>query len=169
MAVPFAQTTRSLKADRGIAALVLVGVLSLLLAAWLIWAFTAQFSIYAVGETAPIRLGNIISATFSDEAGKDLKSGQQAVIFLDAPPLTERVVISAQVIRIEKIANGVLAEVAPDLRQMEASPISREILDAFRTPVSGHVEVETEKISPATLLLRSSGINADTATLVSRP
>ena len=169
MAVPFAQTIRSLSADRGIAALVLVALLSLLLAVWLIWAFAARFAVYATSETAPIRLDNTVTATFSTDAGKHLKKGQAALIYLDAPPLSEQVVLPAQVISVASLSDGVHVEVAADFRQIEAGPVNSEILAAFTKPVSGHLAVEIETLSPATLLLRSAGINTDTAPLVSRP
>ena len=169
MAVPFAQTTRSLSADRGIVSLVLLTLLSLLLAGWLVWAFTARFSVNAVSETTEIRLDDTITTTFTTDAAKSLKVGQKALVYLDAPPLSEPVVISAQVIDIEGVADGTQVEVAPDLRQFEADPVNPEILAAFSQPVSGHVEVETETLSPALLVLRSAGLTADTAPLVSRP
>lgn len=169
MAVPFAQTIRSLNADRGIAALVLVALLSLLLAVWLIWAFSARFSVYANSETAPIRLDDIITTTFSADAAKDLKKGQAALIYLDSPPLSEQFILQGQVISIASGSDGVEVQVAPDLRQLETGPINSEILAAFSTSVPGHVAVEVEMLSPATLLLRSAGINADTAPLVSLP
>lgn len=169
MAVPFAQTIRSLSADRGIASLVLVTLLSLLLALWLIWAFSAQFSVYATSETAPIRLDNTITATFSADAGKHLKKGQPALLYLDAPPLSEQVILQAQVISVARLSDGVQVQVAPDFRQIEAGPANNEILAAFTNPVPGHVSVEVESLSPAALILRSAGINADTAPLVSLP
>ena len=169
MAVPFAQTTRSLNADRGIAALVLLALLSLLLSVWLVWAFTARFSVYAVSETTQIRLDDTITTTFTTDAAKGLRVGQKALIYLDAPPLSEPVVLPAQVIDVEGVASGAQVKVAPDFRQIEAAPVNAEILAAFSQPVSGRVEVETETLSPALLVLRSAGLNADTAPLVSRP
>ena len=169
MAVPFAQPTRSLNADRGITTLIWVALLSLLLTIWLIWAFSAQFSVSVSSEPAPIRLDDSVSAFFSSNAGKQLKIGQKALIYLDAPPLSEPVVLPAQVIAVDRASDGFQVQVAPDFRQIEGAPVNSEILAAFSTPVSGHVAVEVESISPALLLLRSAGINADTAPLVSRP
>lgn len=169
MAVPFAQTTRSLKADRGIARLVVLGLLSLLLAGWLIWAFTAQFFVYTSSESMSILLENSFSAIFVGEMGEELQNGQQALIYLDAPPLSEPVVLPAQIFGVERVAGGVEAQVAPDFRQIEQGPVSDEIMSVFSTPVSGHVAVAVEKLSPATLILRSIGINADTASLISTP
>lgn len=169
MAVPFAQTTRSLNADRGIASLVLLALLTLLLAGWLIWAFTVRFAVYAVSETSGIRLDNTITTTFTADAAKPLKVGQKALVYLDAPPLSEPVIIPAQVINIEGAADGTRVEVAPDLRQFEADAVNPEILAAFSQPVSGHVEVEAETLSPALLVLRSAGLTANTAPLISRP
>lgn len=170
MAVPFAQTTRSLSADRGIVSLVLLALLSLLLAGWLVWAFTARFSVNAVSETTQIRLDDTITTIFTTDAAKGVRVGQKALVYLDAPPLSEPVVIPAQVIDIEGVADGTQVEVAPDLRQFEeADTVNPEILAAFSQPVSGHVEVETETLSPALLVLRSAGLTVDTAPLVSRP
>lgn len=169
MAVPFAQTIRSLNADRGIAALALVALLSLLLAVWLIWAFSARFSIYANSETGPIRLDDVITTTFSVDAAKELKQGQAALIYLDSPPLSEQLILQGQVVGIDNGTENAQVRIAPDLRPLERGRLSDEILAAFSTPVPGHVAVETEMLSPATLLLRSAGINADTAPLVSRP
>lgn len=169
MAVPFAQTIRSLNADRGVAALVLVALLSLLLAVWLIWAFTASFSVYANSETAPIRLDDIITATFSADGAKELKKGQAALIYLDSPPLSEQLILQGQVTSIASGSDGVEVRVALDLRQLKTGPLNSEILAAFSTSVPGHVAVEVESLSPVTLFLRSTGINADTAPLVSRP
>jgi len=169
MAVPFAQTSRSLKADRGIASLVFLATVSLLLIVWLVWAFTANFSVYAVSDTTQIRLDDTITVLFSADAGQELRNGQKALVYLDAPPLTEPFILPGQVIGLESAPNGVRAKIAPDLRQIEAGPMYAEILNAFSQSVSGHIEVETETLSPASLVLRSAGLNADTAPLVSNP
>ncbi len=169
MAVPFAQTTRSLNADRGIAALILLALFSLLLTSWLIWAFTARFSVYAVSETRQILLDDTVTTTFTTDAAKGLRVGQKALIYLDAPPLSEPIVLPAQVIDVQAVGGGAKVQVVPDFRQIEAAPMNAEILAAFSQPVAGRVEVEAETLSPAVLVLRSAGLNADTAPLVSRP
>ncbi len=169
MAAPFAQTSRSLTADRGIAAVVILAVAGLLLAAWLTWTFTARFSVYVVSQQGPIRLDNLISVTFDAVEQDKLSEGQPARIFLNAPPLSEPVTLSAKVIRVTEGQDGVRVDVAPDFSQFDNATISPEILAAFEEPVDGHVEVEVESISPATLVLRTSGLNAETAPLVSRP
>ncbi len=74
----------------------------------------------------------------------------------------------------QALAAGAAALRASEVTQLlvagiEAAPVNAEILAAFSQPVSGRVEVETEMISPALLVLRSAGLNADTAPLVSRP
>lgn len=167
MAVPFSQTVRSLKADRGVAALLLVAIFSLMLAIWLVWAFTARFPVYAASATAPLLLDDTITATFSADAAKGLRNGQKALVYLDAPPLSEPVVLAATVIGVTGTSGGAQVEVAPDFRPLEAGTISSEILAAFSQPVSGHIEVEMEMLSPALLVLRSAGLNTDSAPLVS--
>jgi len=165
MAVPFAQTTRSLSADRGMAMLTLLGLLSLLLLVWLVWAFTSRFSVYAVSETTPIRLDDTIAATFPGGTAEQLRIGQKALVYLDAPPLSETVIVPAHVIDVVDSSSGVLVELAPDFRQIESGPVSSEVLAAFSMPVSGHVEIEVERLSPALLILRSAGLHTDTARL----
>jgi len=167
MAVPFAQTTRSLAADRGIASLVLLTVVSSLLVFWLVWAFSVHFSIYAVSEERGILLDNTITIHFSADAGEGIQRGQNAFVYLDGPPLSEPLVLAAEVISVEAVADGVEVEVAPDFRQIEAAPVDAGIMAAFSQPVPGYVRIETETISPASLVLRSAGLNADTAPLVS--
>lgn len=165
--MPFAQTTRSLDADTGTVTLIGVAVFGLLLALILLWAFAARFMVYATSEPTKILLGETIVAHFPTEEGERLQVGQPALIYLDESTVSGVQTLQGQVFDVMATANGVEAEVVPDIEWIDDNDPA--ILDLFYTPVSGHVDVQVEAISPATLLLRTTGLLADTPPLISTP
>jgi hypothetical protein len=164
--VPFTQTTRSLEADRGIFTLVGLSIFALLLMGWLIWAFTAQFSIYAVSEPTTLRLGAPFQARFPVLDPETVARAQVARLILEGQdgPLGT---LPALVLDVEPRGTGAIVQILPDLDGLSPETIDPNLLVAFSQNVTGRVEIETERLSPALLFLRTSGLFADTAFLTS--
>lgn len=169
MAAPFAQTTRSLEADRSYGKTAALAAFSLLLAAWLVWAFAARVPARLTSETDQIQLGEIITVTFGSEATGQLTTGQAALVILDRPPLAETLVVPARVIDAQPAGEKVQVRLLPDFSRLEEGPVSDEIVAAFTQPTAGRVVVEVERVSPASLALRAAGLTADTAPIVVNP
>lgn len=166
MAAPFSQTIRSLKADQSYGKSVTLALFSLLLAGWLVWAFAARIPSRLTSETDQIQLAEVITTIFGKEAAAHLTPGLSALVILDAPPLTEPLVLPAQVLDVYSVEDKTEVQIVPDFSLLEADTASPEILAAFSQPTSGRVEVEIERVSPAFLVLRAAGLTAETAPVV---
>ena len=128
-------------------------------------------------------MSEIIAVTFGSEAAGQLTTGQDALVILDAPPLTEALIVPAQVIDTQPVGEKVLVRLLPDFSRLEAGPVSDEIMAAFTQPMAGRVVaaqqqqqegagwvvVEVKRVSPASLALRAAGLTADTAPIVVNP
>lgn len=166
MAAPFAQTIRSLDADRSYGQIIVLAAFALLLTLWLVWVFAARIPARLTSTTNQIRLDATVTVTFSGEGVDKVQPGQPALVYLDAPPLAASVVLPARVVDVA--LNGATARVTvmPDFSGLEVDDVPEDVLAAFARPTPGRVEVEVERVSPATLVLRASGLNVDSGPVI---
>ncbi|NIV31020.1 MAG: hypothetical protein GWN58_16470 [Anaerolineae bacterium] len=158
MATPFSRSTRSLEADGfqgGLLALLLSGVL---LVAWLVWFFGAQITIYEVSQTAHLVQPDRLVAEFPVSALGRIQPTQPARLRLDSFPWTQHGTVVATVRNVSRQAGEnnqirVELEVHPNTAAM-----------SLQRGLSGVVEIEVDRVSPALLVLRTAGLRLATVT-----
>ena len=145
MATPFSRTLRSLYADnfRGTSWLALLGLLALAL--WFSWFFLAQIDLYETSQSATIGTPNKITALFPLSTTGHIRPGQTAQVQLDGLPGN----IPARVAQADQTLQGL--QVSLDLQPIPGSPVQ------LQPGLKGTVKIETEKASPAALVLRAIG------------
>ncbi|MDX1607438.1 MAG: hypothetical protein R3202_14700 [Candidatus Competibacterales bacterium] len=149
MAVGFSRTTRSLEADsyrRWLLGLV-VGMLLLLL--WGLWFFRAEIRFHATSDAAVVLDDGALRAEFPAGSGAPLRPGQVARF------LPEGVSVP-----------GPVRVIVTDVHEPPGSgPLQVDLVIAARRDpglllapgTTGRVRIETERLSPAQLVLRLSG------------
>jgi hypothetical protein len=115
--------------------------------ALIVWFFLAKVTLYEVSNSLELNPEGNILATFPKEARARLRPGMPAIVRLsqgaDQPTLTLPAVVWDLPREGEQVAIMVLSEGLP--------------LDAQQAELSGQVDVEVEYITPAELVLRTSG------------
>lgn len=126
---------------------------------WLLWFFFATITLFETGKIDEISPVGVVRSQFSAEAAERVRVGQPAWVNLDDDALG---LISAIVIHRHKLANG-MVEVEAQI--LDESFFAAEMIpptsDEDEKVLSGQFQIEVEQISPARLLLRSSGQFAD--------
>lgn len=156
MANSFHRVQRSLGADRGIGSVVVLSTGFVLLGAWLTWAFCARLPRYESSDSArleftPSATQPQVIAEFQPAALGKLRLGESAVLRFQGFSPEQYGVMSARVTRVaDEIRNGQI-----EVELAVNSPVRGPI--PLRNGLPGWVEVEVERISPATLILRSAG------------
>lgn len=139
---PFSRTTRSLHSDSFGPSLMMLVLALILLLAWNVWFFFAQVSLTEISQSAQVIKVNIVEAKFPPEQLAHMRRGQAAFIYLEG-----------QAAPIEANVSDVWEEeVQLLLKDDEMLTIGY---------LNGHVEVEVESVSPATLVLRAAGLLPD--------
>ena len=154
MAIPFPRSTRSLAADGFRYTLLGLAIAILLLIAWGGWFFGATVTLYESSEQARLNLidGEIIQVEFSKEQLANIKRGQRARFFPDGETIALTAVVT-DVYQPQQNSN----------QSSALGQVSLILIDERRIPISldhntqGRVEIETEHLVPAQLLLRSAG------------
>ncbi len=168
MAIPFAQSMRSLHADRGTPSLAGLGIAIVLLAAWSAWFFWAPITRYETGTIVrTTRDGNVV-AEFPAQALGAIAQGQTAYIRLHDTLASQVGAIPALVSRITDPTSTPLNNDAFQASLfVQWDPVSAAI--SVHELVGGAVEVEVESVSPATLVARASGQFVDTSSVSFSP
>lgn len=145
MATPFSRTLRSLHADnfKGASWLAFLGLLALIL--WFGWFFLAQVDLYETSQSATIMPDNKITAVFPLSTTGHIQPGQPAQVQLEG--MTS--FIPARVTQASQTSQGL--QVTLDLHPAPGSAIQPQ------PGMRGSVKIETEKASPAALVLRAIG------------
>ena len=121
------------------------------LATWAAWFFLAQMTLYETGQIVSVTRDGAIVADFPLEALPRLRRGQPAFLF---PQDTQGV------------STGPLAAVVTDVSsqtdedRVEVALYPRTNMAALAIPqdrMTGQVEIEVEHVSPAVLMMRTSG------------
>lgn len=151
MSITFSHSTRALQADAGHRALTIVLVTLLLLGLWSVWFGLARVPVYETTVTAQLVNANRARALFPINAMSRIRPGQPAQLRLDDYPPTQYGYILATVASIRN-------RLQDDQVQVELTllPASSGLLPR-RPGLTGAAQVEVERISPFTLILRAAG------------
>lgn len=150
MSIPFMQSLQSLRADHGRFALGGIGLALVLLLLWGGWFFTPSLAVYTNGNLIRLTRSGDLVATFPAQAYAQLRPGQAARIY-PAQSSATALTLPATVLEVELNGKG-------DAVEVRLYPESTLDLDAlFANGVTGAATVETETISPAVLLMRTTG------------
>jgi len=156
MPTPFANTLRSLDADHFGASLIGLGVALVLLIAWGSWFFLAQITSYEVSASAAVARDGFVIADFPAAKRERIRRGQAAWLYPVSEGAKQTVSVPAVVIDIIESASAEPARVKLfpvfDRDPSEILPEGRKV----------RVEIEVGSVSPAALVLRTSGLTVDT-------
>lgn len=163
MAPPFSRSLRSLRTDSSRMSLVGLALAMLLVAGWTWWFFLARITLYEASQGARMRATTIMEASFPRELQGRIRREQAAYVTLDGE-VGERV--------------GTLPALVTDvINQTDSGMIQARLVILWdETPpplvkagMTGRVEIETEYVSPAMLVLRSLGQFVDRPNLRASP
>jgi hypothetical protein len=152
VANPFSRTTRSLKTDGHRTALLALLVAVLLLAIWGLWFFAAGIPVHQSSENAQLTGSQRVMALFPSGSGNAIKRGQEASFYPEGADWAQAGPIPAAVSDIAT---------QPDTDQVQVELVLRVghgLPAPLRTGMKGRVEIELERVSPATMVLRSGGL-----------
>jgi hypothetical protein len=138
---------RALRLDSFRATRIGLVIAVLIMLALILWFFLARVTLYEVSTTLEAKPEGMILATFPAEARSRLRPGMPAILRLspgaDQPSLT---------------LPAVVWNLSAEGEQVEIMLLSGgEALNQQSGKLSGQVDVEVEYITPAALLLRTSG------------
>ncbi len=161
MSTAFSRTMRSLDADDFRSSVVGLALVTVLMVGWFAWFVLARVALYEVSDSARLQMderGTVaqrgelkVVAGFPAAALGRVQPGQTARLHLDGFPGTQNEGIAATVATVTSAPQngGVYVELA----------IQPDLAAAIRLQggLMGAVEVEVERVSPATLVLRAVG------------
>jgi hypothetical protein len=153
---------RSLNADSFRPSLIGLILAMILLTAWLAWFFLARIGLYEVSQTMQVTADGIVVADFSPESKDRIWPGQPALIHLDSPPEDLPGTFPALVMDVTQ----------PSQQQMQTELIALAAPDKpilLPQGLRGRVEVEVERVSPATLVVHATGQLLDTPSVSLSP
>jgi hypothetical protein len=152
----FSQSTRSLQADQGRATLLgMIGAIVLLLL-WAAWFFLSSISVYTTGQIVQTTGAGVVGADFPSQTAEGLRTGQTALVRPQGALANQLAAIPAVVTDVEQLANTNAARVELYIR-FDDPQVVDAVYQALANGLSGTVEVETERISPAVFLQRAAG------------
>ena len=155
MTIPFSQTTHSLQADSFRPAAVILVLALLILLAWLGWFFWGGVVLYETSEptTVNVRTG-FVKAVFPAPASERVYIGQTAVFHIEGSVGELLGPLPGEVVGVEFLPG------AETLSAEIIVPVTSALLLAAEEegPLMGRVDVQTETVSPAMLVLRGAGL-----------
>jgi len=154
MSIAFSHSLRSLQADRNRFSLVAMFLAGLLFLGWLVWFFFAPLTLYETGQITQTSSDGIVVAQFPSAAQNRLQLGQTVQLHLEGTE--QNAVIPATVANIEQSSSGELIEVVI-YADMDAATAG-----FLQNGLAGQASVAVEQLSPATLIMRSTGQGVDT-------
>jgi hypothetical protein len=156
MPTPFTNTLRSLNADRFHAALIGLGVALVLVIAWGCWFFLARMTMYEVSASAVVADDGVVIAEFAAAKPGRIRRGQAAWLYPVRDGGKQRVNVPAVVFDITRPSSAESA-------QVKLFPVlDRDLSELLPEGQKVRVEIEVESVSPAVLVLRTSGLLVDT-------
>lgn len=117
---------------------------------WLAWFALAQVTLYEVSETANLASSRAV-ADFPATALWRVRPGQSAQVYLDGFPRTQVGAVPATVARVAGEIHDGRVQVELILYPDPDFPI------LLQPGLTGVAEVQVERVSPATLVLRAAG------------
>lgn len=143
---------RSLNADGFRPSLFTLILVMGLLLSWLIWFFAAEMPILVPSQQVEIQSRNTVVAQFSAPARDDIQPGQTAFFHYNGPA-DDRIPAMIPAL-VMNVSTG-----SDDNRQVELYVFVDELDPplALTTQTPGWIEIETARVSLATLVLQASG------------
>ncbi len=148
MSISFSRSMRSLNADSFRPSLLSLILAMILLIAWLMWFFLAEVGFYETSENVRITQDGAIMAYFPLETESRIFPGQAAYLRFDGIGV-ETDVIPATVFDISTQADTQRTEVELAVTDPKTSIPLVEGL-------TGQVEIEIDRVSPATLVFQTA-------------
>ena len=147
MSIQFSRSMRALRLDSFRATRIGLAFAIVIMLALIAWFFLAKVTLYEVGTTLEMNSDGKLLVTFPKEARSRLRPGMPAILRLsqgaDQPTLT---------------LPAVVWDLPPDGEQVEILILSDALPpDAQKGKLAGQLDVEVEYITPAALVLRTSG------------
>jgi hypothetical protein len=143
MSTTFSRSMRSLERDGFRFTLAVLLIAALLLVAWGVWFFLATVPLYTVTHTFDLEVNGgstTIIAELDPDDSADVRPQQKAWLRLKDTPALPATVTRVDGAHIELIVDE---KTSPNLTPQEN--------------LTGRVEIELERVTPSTLLLRSIG------------
>jgi hypothetical protein len=156
MATPFANTLRSLNADSFHASLMGLGVALVLLIAWGSWFILARMTVYEVSTSALVASNGVVIADFPSTQPGRIRRGQAAWLY----PVQGN---AKQSVNVPAVVFGFIRSPSAEPAQVKLFPVGEQDLrDILPEGQKVRVEIEVESVSPAVMVLRTSGLLIDT-------
>ena len=171
MSIPFSRTMRSLHAGsfrRSLFGLIGAGVL---LITWAAWFFLVPITVYETGHIVSTTAEGTVIADFPVDASGRIQPGQSAVIQLEAVLNNQTRKLSATVVNVsnQPQEDQIQIELYLQPNATARRALGTASQDFASLNLTGQVEVEVERVSPAVLVMRASGQFADTPTVSLSP
>ncbi|MCX6082059.1 MAG: hypothetical protein NTW32_21235 [Chloroflexi bacterium] len=147
MSLAFSRSIRLMHQDSfrfGLAAII---TLLVFLSAWVAWFFLARIPIYANSQQYQVTRTGTLQVTFSEADLARILPGQTAVLSLPEAAGNPAQTFKARVMDIP----------APGKKLVEVYVFTTAEQPTFNHTATGTVKVETSQVSPATLVMRSTG------------
>ena len=163
MAIPFSQSKRSLRSDRGYAVLIGMAFALGLLLLWSAWFLWAPVTRYASGSVVGTTRSGRILADFPSDATEHMRAGQNGYL----RPHDE----------IGELTGAIPVVVAEFIGPLDSGSIRVsfyvpwEALPPSLQPaaLTGNIDVEVEAVSPARLVARAAGQYLDSPAISFSP
>jgi len=147
LSLQFSRSLRSLRIDSFRAARIGMILAALNMLALVLWFFLARVTIYEVSDKLSLGKDGRVNAEFSTEAMGRIQTGQSAILRIDPGPEQPEQSLPALVVNVERGGNRVqLLIMVPDLSPQNLGE-----------QIKGQAQVEVEYVTPAELVLRTSG------------
>jgi hypothetical protein len=156
MPTPFANTLRSLNADRFHASLIGLGVALVLVIAWGCWFFLARMTMYEVSASAVVADDGFVIAEFAAARPGRIRRGQAAWLY----PIRDG---AKQPGSVPAVVIDIIESPSSEPARVKLFPVlERDLSEILPEGQKVRVEIEVESVSPAVLVLRTSGLLVDT-------
>jgi multidrug resistance efflux pump len=142
---------RSLEADGFRASVLGLLFAMLLLVLWIAWLFLGRVTCYEVSYSARLVGNSKLTADFPLTALAHVRPGQPARLYLNGFPWTRYGTIPTTVTSVSSRIHDGQAQVELAISPDSVPPIP------LQHGLTGTVEIEIERVSPATLVLRAAG------------
>lgn len=155
MTTSFARTTHALQAVDFRKSIFGLALVSLLIVLWLAWFMLARITIFEVSASIPLETDELLTVLLPYKGPGQLKRGQVARLHLDGVAGETTGSVPALVTDVTTdLEDGLVTVTMVLFWELVPFPPENEAL-------TGRVEIETEYVSPATLLMRTvnDGLN----------
>jgi len=147
VSIQFSRSMRSLRLDSFRATRIGLIFAIILMLALIVWFFMAKVTLYEVSSTLEWNAEAKLMATFAEEARARLRPGMPAILRLPQSPDQPATTIPAVVFDLPRDSEQVEILVLPSGLPLDTQP----------GKLTGQVEAEVEYVTPAELVLRTSG------------